>query len=48
MLSRVRARKGMRPRIVRDYRCGYVYLFSAACPKTGTAVRHVRAKANTE
>ena len=48
MLSRVWARKGTRPRIVRDHRYGYVYLFSAACPETGTAVGHVCAKANTE
>ena len=48
MHSRVWARKGTRPRIVRDYRYGYVYLLSAACPETGTAVRHVCAKVNTE
>ena len=47
MLSRVWARKGTRPRILRDHRYGYVYLFSAACPETGTAVGHVCAKANT-
>ncbi len=27
--------KGTCPRIVRDHRDGYVYLFSAACPKPG-------------
>ncbi len=32
MLSRVWARKGTRPRIVRDCRYGYDCLFSAACP----------------
>ena len=32
MLSRVWARKGTRPRIVRDCRYGYACLFSAACP----------------
>ena len=47
MLSRVWARKETRPRIVRDHRCGYVYVFSAACPETGTAVGHVCAKAST-
>ncbi|MDE0524650.1 MAG: IS630 family transposase, partial [Boseongicola sp.] len=47
MLSRVWARNGTRPRIVRDHRCGYACLFSAACPESGTAVGHVCAKANT-
>ena len=47
MLSRVWARKGTRPRIVRDCRCGYACLFPAACPETGTAAGHVCAKANT-
>ena len=47
MLSRVRARKGTRPRIARDHRYGYVYLFSAACPATGDAVGHVCDRANT-
>ena len=46
MLTRVWARKGTRPRIPRDYRYGYVYLFSAACPETGDAVGHVCDKAN--
>lgn len=48
MLSRLWARKGTRPRIPRDYRYGYVYLFSAACPETGSAVGHVCDKANTD
>ncbi len=47
MLSRVWARNGTRPRIVRDHRCGCACLFSAAGPETGTAVGHVRAKAGT-
>ena len=47
ILSRVWARKGTRPRILKDHRYGYVYLFSAACPGTGTAVGHVCARANT-
>ncbi len=41
MLSRVRARKGTRPRVVRGHRCG------CACPETGAAVGHVCAKAGT-
>ncbi len=47
MLSRVWARKGTRPRVARDHRYGYVYLFSAACPETGDAVGHVCGRANT-
>ncbi len=47
MLSRVWARKGTRPRVARDHRYGYVYLFSAACPATGDAVGHVCGRANT-
>jgi len=47
MLPGVRARKGTRPRIVRDHRHGYACLFSAARTGTGDAVGHVRAKANT-
>ena len=38
---------GTRPRIVRDFRYGYCYLFSAACPLLGTTVGHVCDKANT-
>ena len=48
MLSRVWARKGTRPRIPRDHRRGYCYLFSAACPSTGQAVGHVCERANTD
>ena len=48
MLSRVWARKGTRPRIPRDHRYGYCYLFSAACPSTGQAVGHVCERANTD
>ena len=47
MLAGVKARKRTRPRIVRDHRCGYACLFSAAFPETGTAVGHVCAKAST-
>ncbi len=46
MLSRVRARKGTRPRIVRDHRYGHLYL-SPACPATGDAVGHVCGRAST-
>ena len=48
MLSRIWARTGTRPRMMRDHRHGYVYLFSAACPATGAAVGHVCARANTD
>ena len=47
MLSRVWARKGTRPRIPRDRRFGYCYLFSAACPERKRAVGHVCSRANT-
>ena len=47
MLSRVWARKGSRPRIPRDRRFGYCYLFSAACPERKRAVGHVCSRANT-
>ncbi len=47
VLSRVWARKGSRPRIPRDRRFGYCYLFSAACPERKRAVGHVCSRANT-
>ena len=47
MLSRVWARKGTRPRIPRDYRYGYCYLFSALCPARGEAIGHVCDRADT-
>ena len=47
MLSRVWARKGTRPRIPRDRRFGYCYLFSAACPDRELAVGHISERANT-
>ncbi len=47
MLSRVWARKGSRPRIVRDHRYGYAYLFAAACPEHSVAVGHICDRANT-
>ena len=47
MLTRVWARKGVRPRVIRDHRYGYVYLFAATCAETGKAIGHVCDKANT-
>ena len=47
MLSRVWARKGSRPRIVRDHCCGYAYLFAAACPEHPVAAGHICDRANT-
>ena len=47
MLTRVWARMGSRPRVFRDHRFGYCYLFSAICPASGTAVGHVADRANT-
>ncbi len=48
MLSRVWARTGTRPRVPRDHRYGYGYLFSAICPMRGVAVGHVCERANTD
>ena len=48
MLTRVRARRGKRPRVLRDHRYGYCQLFSAICPAKGAAVGHIRGRANTE
>ncbi len=48
MLSRMWARKGTRPHILRNFRYGYVSLFSAACPETGNAVGHVCDKTSTD
>ena len=47
MMSRIWARKGTRPRIPRDHRFGYCYLFSAACPARELAVGHISERANT-
>ena len=47
MLSRIWASKGTRPRIHRDRRFGYCYLFSAACPAREMAVGHISQRANT-
>ena len=48
MLTRVWALRGSRPRVPRDYRYGYCYLFSAICPAAGVAVGHVCDRANTQ
>ena len=48
MLARLWARRGTRPRVVRDHRYGYCYLFSAACPARGVGAGHVCDRANTE
>ncbi len=48
MLPGVRARRGTRPRIVRDHRYGHLYLSPPpACPATGDAVGHVCGRAST-
>ena len=47
MVSRLWARRGSRPRIVRDYRYGYRYLFGAACGSRGNAVGLASERANT-
>ena len=47
MISRLWARCGSRPRIVRDHRYGYRYLFGAACGSRGKAVGLVSERANT-
>ena len=48
MMSRIRARTGTRPRIVRDHRYGYGYLFAATRSDDPAAVGHVCPRANTE
>ena len=45
MMSRLWARRGSRPRVMRDHRYGY--LFGAACGSLGKAVGLVSARANT-
>ena len=47
MLSRIWARKGIRPRIPGDRRFGYCYLSSAACPARELAVGNISQRANT-
>ncbi len=48
MPARVWARRGSRPRVPRDHRCGYCCLFSAICPESGTSAGHVCDRANTD
>ena len=47
MMSRLWARRGGRPRVVRDHRYGYRYLFGAACGARGKAVGLVSERADT-
>ena len=47
MMSRLWARRGARPRVVRDHRYGYRYPFGAACGARGKAVGPVSERANT-
>lgn len=46
-VSRVWAPRGSRPRVVRDHRHGYCYLFGAACGARGKAVGLVFERADT-
>ncbi|GJD60802.1 IS630 family transposase [Methylobacterium frigidaeris] len=46
--TRVRARKGTRPRAPRDQRYKWTYLFGAACPARGTSAALVLPTVNTE
>ena len=48
MLSRVWTKRGKRPRIVKDHRYGYGYMFVAGCGQTGTLAGHVCERANTD
>ena len=47
MTTRVWANGKQRPRIVRDHRYGYVYLFGATCAERGVGIAHVADRANT-
>ena len=47
MTTRVWAQGRQRPRIVRDHRYGYVYLFGATCAQRGVGIAHVADRANT-
>ena len=47
-LTRVWARRGTRPRAVRDTRYEWAYLFGAACPGRGVAAGLILPYANTE
>ena len=46
--TRVWARRGTRPRAVRDTRYEWAYLFGAACPERGVGAGLVLPRANTE
>ncbi|MCY4459204.1 MAG: transposase [Albidovulum sp.] len=48
MAARVRALRGTRPRVPRDHRYGYCYLFSAIFPEAGVAVGHICDRASTD
>ena len=48
MPARVWAQRGTRPRVPRDHRYGYCYLFSAIFPEAGVAVGHICDRANTD
>lgn len=47
-LTRLWARRGTRPRAVRDTRYQWAYLFGAVCPQRGTGAALVMPYANTE
>ncbi len=47
MTTRVWANGKQRPRIVRDHRYGYVYLFGATCAERGVGIAHGADRANT-
>jgi len=47
-LTRIWARKGSRPRVVRDTRYEWAYLFGAVCPERKTGAAIVMPYANTE
>ena len=47
-LTRIWARKGTRPRSVRDTRYQWAYIFGAVCPKRATGAAIVMPYANTE
>ena len=47
-LTRIRAKRGIRPRAPRDTRCKWTYIFGAACPGRGTAAGLILPCVNTE
>jgi hypothetical protein len=47
-LARVWARRGTRPRAVRDHRCTWAWLFGAACPGRGVGAAVVLPHVNVE